>query len=130
VEAAAGLPMEPLPVAMLGIDETRPRRVRWTQDETRGWRREQPLDDEPGQPRPGRPAGDLRAHPRLVLGGGLRLAAGPRPGVLDGIRVVAIDICAAYAHGVRAVLLNATVVVDHLHVQRLANDTVTKVRRG
>ena len=34
---------------------------------------------------------------------------------LDGIEVVAIDPCAAYARAVREMLPHATVVVDHFH---------------
>lgn len=47
----------------------------------------------------------------------------------DGIELVAIDPCAAYAHAVRTTLPQATVVVDHFHLTRLGNDMLTKVRR-
>jgi transposase len=47
----------------------------------------------------------------------------------DGIEVVAIDPCAAYAAAVRKALPQATIVVDHFHLVRLANDTLTAVRR-
>jgi len=36
---------------------------------------------------------------------------------------VAIDPCAAYARAVRQTLPQATIVVDHFHLDRLANDT-------
>ncbi len=47
----------------------------------------------------------------------------------EGIEVVAIDPCAAYARAVRQRLPQATIVVDHFHLDRLANDMLTKVRR-
>jgi transposase len=47
----------------------------------------------------------------------------------DRIEFVAIDPSAAYAAAVRAALPGARLVVDHLHLVKLANDTVTKVRR-
>ncbi len=53
-----------------------------------------------------------------------------------GIQFVAIDPAAVYAKAVRTVLAdgtrllpNATVVVDHFHLVKLANDAVTAVRR-
>ena len=44
---------------------------------------------------------------------------------------MAIDPAAGYANAVRTpgLLLNATLVVDHFHIVKLANDAVTKVRR-
>ena len=43
VRAAAQLPVEPAPVRMLGIDETRTRRPRWIQDPESGrWRPDTP----------------------------------------------------------------------------------------
>jgi transposase len=47
----------------------------------------------------------------------------------DRIEVVAIDPCAAYARAVRTMLPHATIVVDHFHLDRLANEMLTKVRR-
>ena len=47
----------------------------------------------------------------------------------EGIEVVAIDPCAAYARAVRQALPHARIVVDHFHLDRLANDMLTKVRR-
>lgn len=130
VRAAAQLPVEPPQVRWLGIDETRTRRPRWVQDAESGkWRLDSPwmtsLTDL-----------DL-AHRQVILG----LAPGRSSAAVttwldareqawrDGIEVVAIDPCAAYASAVRAVLPQATIVVDHFHLDRLANDMVTKVRR-
>ena len=44
---------------------------------------------------------------------------------------MAIDPAAGYANAIRTpgLLPNATVVVDHFHIVKLANDAVTKVRR-
>jgi transposase len=49
----------------------------------------------------------------------------------EGIQYVAIDPAAAYASAVRTpgLLPNATLVVDHFHLVKLANDALTKVRR-
>ena len=49
----------------------------------------------------------------------------------EGIQYVAIDPAAAYAAAVRTpgLLPNATLVVDHFHLVKLANDALTKVRR-
>jgi len=48
----------------------------------------------------------------------------------DGVEVVAIDPCAAYARAVRQSLPQATIVVDHFHLDRLGNQMLTTVRRG
>lgn len=45
------------------------------------------------------------------------------------VRFVAIDPSAAYAAAVRSALPHVQLVVDHLHLVQLADDTVTKVRR-
>ena len=47
----------------------------------------------------------------------------------EGIEVVAIDPCAAYARAVRQTLPQATIVVDHFHLDRLAHDMLPQVRR-
>ncbi|ARR77793.1 putative transposase [Mycobacterium intracellulare subsp. yongonense] len=49
----------------------------------------------------------------------------------EGIEYVAIDPAAAYASAARTpgLLPNATLVVDHFHLVKLANDALTKVRR-
>ena len=48
-----------------------------------------------------------------------------------GVEFVAIDPAAVYATAIRTpgLLPNATVVVDHFHLVKLANDALTKVRR-
>jgi transposase len=53
------------------------------------------------------------------------------PEFRDAIEFVAIDPAAVYANAVRTegLLPNARLVVDHFHLVKLANDSVTKVRR-
>ena len=54
------------------------------------------------------------------------------PAFREAIRFVAIDPAAVYAKAVATsgLLPNARLVVDHFHIVKLANDAVTKVRRG
>jgi transposase len=42
----------------------------------------------------------------------------------DRIRYVAIDMCTVFVAAIRRCLPHATIVVDHFHVVKLANDTV------
>ena len=53
------------------------------------------------------------------------------PQFREGVEYVAIDPAAAYASAIRTpgLLPNATLVVDHFHLVKLANDALTKVRR-
>jgi transposase len=130
VRAAAALPLEPAPVRWLGIDETRTRTPRWVQDtETGRWRREDPwmtsltnLDTAAGRAILGLTPGRSSAAVTAWLDAREQAWRG-------GIEVVAIDPCAAYANAVRTALPHAQLVVDHFHLDRLANETVTKVRR-
>ena len=55
--------------------------------------------------------------------------AGHSPAWRDRIRYVAIDMCTVFVAAIRRYLPNATIVVDHFHVVKLANDTVAEVRR-
>jgi transposase len=48
----------------------------------------------------------------------------------DDVTTVAIDMCSAYRAAVREHLPHATLVVDHFHVVRLANQAVSAVRRS
>lgn len=130
VAHAAALLVEPEPVAVLGIDETRRGKPRWQRcADTGRWDRTDPWD-----------TGfvDLDGNQGLL---------GQREGrtgsaVIDwlrersdefraGVQFVAIDPAAVYAAAVRTpgLLPNATLVVDHFHLVKLANDAVTKVRR-
>ena len=55
--------------------------------------------------------------------------AGQSPAWRDRIRYVAIDMCTVFVAAIRRYLPHATIVVDHFHVVKLANDTVAEVRR-
>jgi transposase len=59
------------------------------------------------------------------------MATRAHPEFREAIEYVAIDPAAVYAAATRTegLLPNATLVVDHFHLVKLANDTVTKVRR-
>jgi transposase len=129
-KAASVLGPAPPGVRMLGVDETRARSVRWLAEEA-GWRRSDPwmtsfvdLDCD---------------HPRALLGLAPGRSGATVRGWLSlqsaqfraGIEVVAIDPSAPFATALRdrTLLPNATLVVDHWHLHRLANAMVTEVRQ-
>jgi transposase len=130
VRAAAALPVQPPPVRWLGIDETRTRRPRWVLNSQTGrWRLEDPwmtsltnLDPSAGRAILALPPGRSSAAVCTWL-------KARDQAWRDGIEVVAIDPCAAYANAVRKALPHAQLVVDHFHLDRLANDMLTKIRR-
>jgi transposase len=121
---------EPEPTRVLGIDETRRGKPRWEHCTTTGrWMRVDPWDtgfvDLAGDQgllgqREGRTGATVIAW----------LSERSAP-FREGIQYVAIDPAAAYACAVRTpgLLPNATLVVDHFHLVKLANDALTKVRR-
>ncbi|WP_205661191.1 transposase [Amycolatopsis vastitatis] len=127
--AAAVLPEQPEPVAVLGIDEIRRGRPHWTWNVQRQcW--EVTVD---------------RWHVGFVdLAGGQGLL-GQVEGctstiVTDGInqrdedwrqsvRFVAIDMCTIFKSAIRAALPRARLVVDHFHLVQLANQALTEIRR-
>jgi transposase len=130
VAHAKTLLAEPEPVRVLGIDETRRGKPRWQRCAASGrWVRVDPWD-----------TGfvDLAGDQGLL---------GQREGrtgaaVIDwlrersdafrtGVEYVAIDPAAVYAAAIRmpGLLPNATLVVDHFHLVKIANDALTKVRR-
>ena len=125
--AAAWLPAPP-PTRVLGIDETRARRVRWLL-EPAGWRRSDPwltsfVDAD-------------TTGPGVLLG----LAPGRSGSCVQtwlaqqslafraGIELVVIDPSAPYACGIRTALPHARIAVDHWHLVRLANEMVTQIRQ-
>lgn len=125
-EAALG---DPATVAVLGIDETRRGKPRWTQDTDSGrWVRTDPWDtgfvDLTGaQGLLGQVEGRTSAAVRQWL-------EGQSETFRAGITHVVIDPSAAYAAAVTSDLLpHAAVVVDHFHLVKLANDALTAVRR-
>ena len=113
---------------MLGIDETRARRVRWLL-EPAGWRRSDPwltsfVDADTTGPgvllglAPGRSGSCVRTW---LAQQSLAFRA--------GIELVVIDPSAPYACGIRTALPHARIAVDHWHLVRLANEMVTEVRQ-
>ena len=136
VRAAADLLGQAEPTSMIGIDETRARSVRWTQqpdDTTAGpaltWRRSNPWMTS---------IVDLdRTHPGGIIG----LAAGRSGACVEGwlglqtadfragITVAAIYPSAPYAAALRRALPRARIVLDHFHLVMLGNKMVTDVRQ-
>jgi transposase len=126
-EAAAG---EPEPIVVLGIDETRRGRPRWTFSVVaRRWVRTDAWDtgfvDLAGDQGL---LGQVEGRTSACVIGWLQART---PEFRETIRFVAIDPAAVYAKAVTTpgLLPNATLVVDHFHLVKLANDAVTKVRR-
>ena len=138
VEAAELALGEPEPTRVLGIDETRRGKPRWIRE---------PASQPGSEPGTGR---WVRLDPwdtgfvDLAGGQGLLGQVEGRtsatvvdwltqrgPAFREAVRFVAIDPAAGYANAIRTpgLLPNATVVVDHFHIVKLANDAVTKVRR-
>jgi transposase len=119
---------EPAPTPMLGIDETRRGKPRWRRDDETGrWVRMDPWDtgfvDLAGdQGLFGQAEG--RTAKTVV---DWLTARGPE--FCAAVQFVAIDPAASYASAIRTALPNATIVVDHFHLIKLANDALTKVRR-
>ncbi|MCB9408873.1 ISL3 family transposase [Mycolicibacterium sp.] len=120
---------EVAPVRVLGIDETRRGKPRWTRETDSGrWVRTDPWD-----------TGfvDLCGDQGLLGQTEGRTGAAVRQWLSEqseafraGITHVVIDPSAAYAAAVtREVLPNAVLVVDHFHLVKLANDALTAVRR-
>ena len=120
---------DPAPVRVLGIDETRRGKPRWTRDTDSGrWVRTDP----------GTPASSIWAAIRACSD---KSRDAPARRSVNGwseqsqefrasITHVVIDPSAAYAAAVTSELLpNAELVVDHFHLVKLANDALTAVRR-
>ena len=119
---------EPAPTSVLGIDETRRGRPRWCRDaQTRRWVRIDPWDtgfvDLSGD------QGLLGQAEGRSSATVIDWLAERTPAFREAIGYVAIDPAASYAAAIRIALPHATIVVDHFHLDKLANDTVTKVRR-
>ena len=124
--------VEPEPVAVLGMDETRFGRPRWLPDGSYDdgrirWKRTDPwetgfVDITGEQALLGQVDGRTSAAVQAWL-------AARTPAFRAGIEVVVIDPHAGYAAAVRAALPEARVAVDHFHLVMLANKTVTAVRQ-
>jgi transposase len=128
VAASARWLPAPAPTTVLGIDETRARSVRWIL-EPAGWRRSDPwltsfVDADPNT------NGRLLGLAPGRSGGCVRIWLGEQTQEFrEAVQVVVIDPSAPYASGIRAALPQAQIAVDHWHLVRLANDTVTEVRQ-
>jgi transposase len=134
-EVAEAAAAEPEPTPVLGIDETRRGRPRWTFSvEDKCWVRTDAYDtgfvDLAGDQGL---LGQVTGRTSSCVVDWLQART---PEFREAIRYVAIDPAAVYAKAVSTrhadgtpLLPNATVVVDHFHLVKLANDTVTKVRR-
>jgi transposase len=128
VAAAARWLPEPEPTAVLGIDETRFRSVRWILDGIT-WRRSDPwmtsfVDCTPGQP------GALLGLAPGRTGGCVRDWLGEQSDAFRRrIEIVVIDPSAPYAAGIRAALPDVRIAVDKWHLVALANTMVTEVRQ-
>ena len=121
---------EPEPVAVLGIDETRRGKPRWECcPVTLRWVRVDPWDtgfvDLTGD------QGLLGQREGRTGAAVIDWLSERTPAFRAGIEFVAIDPAAVYATAIRTpgLLPNATIVVDHFHLVKLANDALTKVRR-
>lgn len=119
---------EPAPVRVLGIDETRRGRSRWSRCElTNRWVKLERFETN---------FVDL-GGPQGLLG----QASGRRKDNVmawldargqhwkDQVQIVAMDPCATYRAAIRQALPNARIVADHFHLVALANKAVTDVRR-
>ena len=128
VAAAARWLPEPEPTAVLGIDETRFRSVRWILDGIT-WRRSDPWLTSFVDCTPGRPGGLLGLAPGRT-GGCVRDWLGEQSDAFRReIEIVVIDPSAPYASGIRAALPGVKIAVDKWHLVALANTMVTEVRQ-
>ncbi len=128
VAAAAAQLVDPEPVEVLGIDETRRGKPRWTKDAEDGrWVKLETFEtnfvDLAGdQGLLGQASGRTKAN--VVAWLDERGQAWK-----DAVTVVAMDPCATYRAAVAEALPHARIVADHFHLVRLANQAVTDVRR-
>jgi transposase len=127
VAHAEKLLAEPEPPEVLGIDETRRGRPRWTRNEDGSWSRLERFETN---------FVDL-AGPGGLLG---QAAGRTSKTVVDWldergdewkaqVKVVVIDMCSPYRVAVQQALPHARLVADRFHLVRLANDMVTDVRQ-
>jgi transposase len=121
---------EPEPVRVLGIDETRRGKPRWQRCAATGrWMRVDPWDtgfvDLAGD------QGLLGQREGRTGAAVIDWLSERSEEFREHIAYVAIDPAAVYATAIRTpgLLPNATIVVDHFHLVKLANDALTKVRR-
>jgi len=119
--------VEPTAPAVLGIDETRGGRPRWTKDDDGMWHRSERFEtnfvDLSGA---GGLLGQSAGRSAKTVTDWLEARG---QGWKNAVQVVAIDPCAAYRTAVERALPHATIVADHFHLVRLANEMVTDVRQ-
>jgi transposase len=130
VAHASALLTEPAPVRVIGIDETRRGKPRWRRCAVTGrWERIDQWDtgfvDLSGD------QGLLGQREGRTSAAVIDWLSERSSAFREGIEFVAIDPAAVYAKAIRTpgLLPNATIVIDHFHLVKLANDAVTKVRR-
>jgi transposase len=128
LSAAADLIGDPdqTPVRRLGVDEHRYRSVRFFRDERGGWARYEPWMTTLVDADTGRVLGVVDGRDRAGVGGWLQARS---QAWRAAVEVVAIDPSAAFRRALREHLPAAAVSVDAFHLVKLANDTVTQVRR-
>jgi transposase len=128
LSAAADLLTDPdqTPVRRLGVDEHRYRSVRFFRDEHGGWARYEPWMTTLVDADTGRVLGVVDGRDRAGVGAWLQARS---QAWRAAVEVVAIDPSAAFRRALREHLPAAAVSVDAFHLVKLANDTVTQVRR-
>jgi transposase len=132
IKHADALLAEPEPVRVLGIDETRRGRPRWTQDETtKRWVKLERfetnfVDLTPGSHRPQGLLGQASGRRKTNV---IEWLDARGQDWKDQVEVVAMDPCATYRAAVKVALPQARIVADHFHLVALANKAVTEVRR-
>lgn len=147
VKQAADVLGQAAPTTMIGVDETRARSVRWTQDgadadgvvagcvdpgpveQKLPWHRSNPwmtsiVDLDPTHQ--GGIIGLAAGRSGACVAGWVELQS---PAFRAGVQVVAIDPSAPYAAGIRRALPQARIVLDHFHLVMLGNQMVTDVRQ-
>jgi transposase len=135
VVKAAALAGDPGPVRMLGLDETRTRSPRWEWHDddgaagTVGWRLSNPWMTSFVDLDTGRPGWLLGLVPGRSGAAVETWLSARDTGWRDRIEVVALDPSAPFAAAIRRLLPQATIVVDHFHLVRLANQALTEVRQ-
>jgi transposase len=128
VDAVTAQLPDPEPVQVLGIDETRRGKPRWTRGaDGEGWVKLETfetnfVDLAGNQGLLGQASGRTKANVVAWLDD--RGQAWK-----DAVAVVAMDPCATYRAAVAEALPHALIVADHFHLVRLANQAVTDVRR-
>jgi len=119
--------VEPAAPRVLGIDETRRGRPRWSKDDDGKWHRSERFEtnfvDLSG---PGGLLGQTAGRSAKTVTDWLDARG---EGWKSAVQVVAIDPCAAYRAAVERALPHARIVADHFHLVRLANEMVTDVRQ-